>query len=441
MSQIISAPVNQRERITLLDSLRGIAILGILLMNIPAFGLAGPVGNDPSILNEWGTVNFNVWYFVSWFPDGTQRALFSMLFGAGILLFVGGKENNLPGTPPADYFFRRQLWLMVFSLFDVFVLLWFGDILLDYALIGMIMYSFRKLPAKKLLIGAGLCFIFMMARENRDLYETKTKIAEGEAIAAIDTTITKLSLLQKEKLDVMQTMKERSTMASKIKRMELVKEKTLGSYADLYEFRTFRYTDALVEWIYFKIWDVLLFMFIGMAFFKLKILTGEAPVKTYALLCVIGLGAGLFLSYVRLQNIIDVKFNWYELTKNSSVSYYELTRLLRSLGIFGLVMLLYKSGMFKWLFELLRPVGQMAFTNYLMQSTICGLFFYGIGFGYFGKLERYEVYLFVLAVWLIQIIYSNIWLRFFRFGPFEWLWRSLTYGEIQTFKKHSTTKI
>ncbi len=438
MAQTISAPVNQRERITLLDSLRGIAILGILLMNIPGFGLAGPVGNDPSILNEWGTVNFNVWYFVSWFPDGTQRALFSMLFGAGILLFVGGKENNLPGTLPADYFFRRQLWLMVFSLFDVFVLLWFGDILLDYALIGMIMYSFRKLPAKKLLIGAGLCFIFMMARENRDLYETKTKIAEGEAIAAIDTTITKLSLLQKEKLDAMQTMKERSTMASKIKRMELVKEKTLGSYADLYEFRTFRYTDALVEWIYFKIWDVLLFMFIGMAFFKLKILTGEAPVKTYALLCVIGLGAGLFLSYVRLQHIIDVKFNWYELTKNSSVSFYELTRLLRSLGIFGLVMLLYKSGMFKWLFELLRPVGQMAFTNYLMQSTICGLFFYGIGFGYFGKLERYEVYLFVLAVWLIQIIYSNIWLRFFRFGPFEWLWRSLTYWQQQLFKKQTT---
>jgi uncharacterized protein len=431
----ISSPVTQQQRITLLDSLRGIAILGILLMNIPGFGLAVPLGNDPSILNEWGTVNYYVWYFVSWFPDGTQRAIFSMLFGAGILLFVGGKENNLPGTLPADYFFRRQLWLMVFSLFDVFVLLWHGDILLDYACFGMIMYSFRKLPAKKLLIGAGLCFIFMMARENRDLYETKTKIAEGERIAAIDTTITKLSLLQKEKLDAMLSMKERSTMASKTKRMELSKEKTLGSYADLYEYRTLRYTDVLVEWIYFKIWDVLLFMFLGMAFFKLGILTGEAPVKTYALFCIIGLGAGLFLSYLRLQHIIDIKFNWYEYTKNSSFSFYELTRLLRSLGILGLVMLLYKSGVFKWFFEMLRPVGQMAFTNYLMQSTMCGLFFFGIGLGYFGKLERFEVYLFVVAIWMLQIIYSNIWLRYFRFGPFEWLWRSLTYWKMQPFKK------
>ena len=147
-------------------------------------------GGDPSVLNEWGTINFKVWNFVSWFPEGTQRAIFSMLFGAGILLFIGGKEKRLDGMLPADYFFRRQLWLMVFSLIDVFVLLWYGDILLDYACLGMIMYSFRKLSPKALLIGAGLCFIFMLARENRDLYQDKKLIQRGEMIAAIDTTNT-----------------------------------------------------------------------------------------------------------------------------------------------------------------------------------------------------------------------------------------------------------
>jgi uncharacterized protein len=434
----LAAPVNQSERIVILDSLRGIAILGILLMNIPSFAL--PTG-DPSVLNEFGTFDFKVWHFVAWFPDGTQRALFSMLFGAGILLFIGGKEKRLDGMLPADYFFRRQLWLMVFSLIDVFVLLWYGDILLDYACLGMVMYSFRKLSPKALLIGAGLCFLFMLARENRDLYQNKKMIERGEMIATIDTTKTKLNLTQQEQLSAMKEFKEKSTHESKVKRMEKATLKTTGSYETLYEFRTNRYIDDLVQYLFFGIWDVLLFMFIGMAFFKMGILTGQASVKVYAWMFIIGLGAGLTFSYLRLQPIIDAKFNWYEYTKKIPFAFYELSRTFRSIGIFGLIMLLYKSGLFKWLFALMRPVGQMAFTNYLMQSFMCGLFSYGIGFGMYGKLQRHEIYYVVAVIWAIQIIWSHIWLRFFRFGPLEWAWRSLTYWEKQPMKKSNTKEV
>ena len=115
--------------------------------------------------------------------------------------------------------------------------------------------------------------------------------------------------------------------------------------------------------------------------------------------------------------------------------YYEISRAFRSLGIFGLIMLMYKSGWFKWFFALLRPVGQMAFTNYLMQSLLVGLFFYGVGFGMYGKLQRFEIYYVVGATWLLQIIWSHIWLRYFRFGPLEWAWRSLTYWKRQPFVK------
>ena len=100
----LTAPVSQQDRIIILDSLRGFAILGILLMNMPSFGLPGPVQLDPSVLNEWGTIDFKTWNFIQWFPEGTQRAIFSMLFGAGILLFIGGKEKKLDGMMPADYF-------------------------------------------------------------------------------------------------------------------------------------------------------------------------------------------------------------------------------------------------------------------------------------------------------------------------------------------------
>jgi uncharacterized protein len=98
-------------------------------------------------------------------------------------------------------------------------------------------------------------------------------------------------------------------------------------------------------------------------------------------------------------------------------------------------MLLYKSRLFKWLFALMRPVGQMAFTNYLMQSLLCGLYFYGVGFGMYGQLERHEIYYVVGAVWIIQIAWSHVWLHFFRFGPLEWAWRSLTYWKKQPFRK------
>jgi uncharacterized protein len=176
-------------------------------------------------------------------------------------------------------------------------------------------------------------------------------------------------------------------------------------------------------------------MFLGMAFFKMGILTGVAPVKVYWGMCIVGLGIGLVLSHFKIQQLVDAKFNWFEYTKKSKFELYELSRTFRSVGILGLLMLLYKSGLFKWLFEIMRPVGQMAFTNYLMQSFLCGLFFYGVGFGMFGKLQRYEIYYVVGAVWAIQIIYSNIWLHYFRFGPLEWLWRSLTYWKKQPLRK------
>ena len=141
--------------------------------------------------------------------------------------------------------------VIFFSLIDVFILLWTGDILLDYALLGIVMYSFRKLSPKALLIGAGLCFFFMMARENRDLYQDKKIIHRGEMVAAIDTTQTKLTIIQKEQLGAMQDFKARTTPEGKVKRMEKAILKTHGSYETLYEYRTNRYIDDLVKYLFF----------------------------------------------------------------------------------------------------------------------------------------------------------------------------------------------
>lgn len=430
-----AAPVSQAERIDIIDALRGFAILGILLMNIPGFGLPAGVSYDPSILNEYGTINYRIYQWVFLFPEGTQRAIFSMLFGAGIILFSTRAEKKLAGVLPAEYFLRRQLWLLVFGLFDAWLLLWYGDILFDYACLGIIMYVFRKLSPGKLMIGAGICLLLMMARENRDLYLEKAVITKGERIAAIDTTKTKLTEQQKEQLTAMTDFKERSTHEKKVKRMEKSIRKTTGSYAEAYEFRTAILENLLLRFVYFGIWDVLSFMFLGMAFFKTGVLQGQASAKVYGIMAIAGLGVGLLLSYLRLQPMVKYNYNWFEYIKNASFELYTASRLMRSLGILGLLLLLYKSGWFKWLFALVRPAGQMAFTNYLTQSLICGIFFYGVGFGMFGKLQRVEVYYFVVAVWIVQIIWSHLWLRYFNFGPLEWLWRSLTYWKKQPMRK------
>jgi uncharacterized protein len=223
--------------------------------------------------------------------------------------------------------------------------------------------------------------------------------------------------------------------------MQKAIDRTTGSYADLYEYRSDIYVSVIVKYTYMSIWDVTLFMFLGMAFLRLGILTGQASSKIYWVMMIGGLGLGLVISWFRIQSFIHYNFNWFEFTKHTKADLYTLSRTLRSLGIFGLIMLLYKSGWFNWLFKLFRPVGQMAFTNYLTQSLMCGIFFYGIGFGMYGKLQRHEVYYVVGVIWIIQIIWSHIWLRYFRFGPLEWAWRSLTYWKKQPMRKEKNQEL
>ncbi len=438
----VSAPVAQTERLVILDSLRGFAILGILLMNIPGFGLPYVAVFDLSVLNELSGLNFKSWLIIEGIMEGSMRGLFSMLFGAGMILFINRLEKKNTGMIPAEIYFRRQIWLLVFGLINTYILLWFWDILFMYAVCGMLLFVFRRMPAKGLFIAAGICLLLTTARENRGLYKDKSDIRQGEQIALLDTTTNKLTDAQKEKLATMRELKERATPESKKKLYEKQLRKGRGSLSEVYEQNSAIGAEGHTSVLYyFFIWDILTFMFLGMAFFKSGILTGEHAVKTYVWLMIVGLGIGFILSWLRLTEDLHYNFNRFLKVKEAPFEFYELSRFFRSVGIFGVIMLLYKSGWFKWLFNLMQPVGQMAFSNYLMQSIICGLIFFGVGFGMFGRLQRYELYYVVGAVWIFQIVFSHIWLRFFRFGPFEWAWRSLTYWKRQPMKKTIAGKI
>jgi len=110
---------------------------------------------------------------------------------------------------------------------------------------------------------------------------------------------------------------------------------------------------------------------------------------------------------------------------------YDAGRLSIALGHVGLLMFLFKAGAMRFLFDRLGAIGQMAFSNYIFHSVVCSVFFTGIGFGMFGRLQRFELYYVVVAIWIFQMIVSPIWLRHYRYGPLEWCWRSLTYWKKQ----------
>ena len=147
----------------------------------------------------------------------------------------------------------------------------------------------------------------------------------------------------------------------------------------------------------------------------------------------IGYSIGLTVNYFEGTLIVSNQFSI--LAFHKSWMSYNVGRIAITCGHIGLIMLFIKSGWLLFLQKAFAAVGQMAFSNYIMQSIICNIIFLGYGFAMYGKLQRYELYYIVISVWIFQLIVSPIWLKYFRFGPLEWMWRSLTYWQRQPMKK------
>lgn len=180
--------------------------------------------------------------------------------------------------------------------------------------------------------------------------------------------------------------------------------------------------------------DLLEFMLLGMALFKWGFFSGHLQKRIYGWSLIIGYGIGIPLVLYSWNNVVKIpdvivftEANAY----NIGVYIYPAQRILLTLGHISLVILLLRTGIFKRFTSALGAVGKMAFSNYIMQTLICTLIFFGYGLGYFARLEYYELFYVVLAIGIVQLIVSPIWFKYFRFGPLEWAWRSLTYGQRQ----------
>lgn len=427
-----AAPTQVEVRITALDVARGIALCGILLMNITMFGMPFAYANPAAYGGSTGA-DLWAWITTTMFFEGTQRGLFSLLYGAGIAIMTASLDRST--RPHAqDLFFRRTLWLVVFGLIHGFVLLWTGEILFFYGATAVFVYGFRNAKPRTMIVIAvgGLLF-----NAGWNLLDTRSSLKAHAAYVAADSVKQRGDSLTKEQTGAItkweERLKEHTPDSAKIaKELEVMR----GGYWGIATHQAPNLTHWQSWGMYRYFFDIFSMMLLGIAALRLGIITGARPARVYALLVLVGYGVGLAVNYWELRVVLGGDFSLLAFERSNVT--YDVGRLFMTLGHLGIIMLFCKSGILPWLQRALAALGRMAFTNYIVHSIICAFVFYGFGFALYGTLSRHELYYVVGAIWLFQLIVSPLWLARFRFGPLEYLWRWLTYGERPAFRVAST---
>lgn len=395
------------NRIGSLDILRGVAVLGILVMNIQSFSMPAAAYINPTAYGDLSGLNKWIWIFSNLLASQKFMSIFSILFGAGVLIFT--ENATAKGKNCASLHYRRMAWLMVFGLLHGY-LLWYGDILFTYALCGILLFMFRKFPPRRL-IWTGLGF-FLVPVVLDLLFAFSMPYWPVEAVT---------STMQSWKMD--DTALQHYLSAYR------------GSWLEQMEVRVPGYLFMQTRFFFmYAFWRVMAMMLLGMALFKWKVLSAELSRNWYWRLSLIALLLGLILSgtgvVLNFKNLWSMEFSMF-----LGKQFNYVGSLGTALGYVGLVLLISKSSSFQRCKTTLSAVGRMAFSNYILMTLICTFLFYGHGLGWFGSVERRFQVLIVFGIWIVILIISPLWLRSFRFGPLESLWRSLTYGSWQSLKK------
>jgi uncharacterized protein len=416
------APIFSSERVNSIDVLRGFALLGILPINILALALPWAAYENPNLAGGFAGMNYVAWLVCYVLFDHKMMTIFSMLFGAGLVLMSDRMTQK--GASPAAFFYRRAAILLVIGLAHAY-LIWEGDILVSYALCGMIVYPLRKLRPRTLIVVGLLAMlpsVWFARRDAAHLADARDAAQRVEAAEKKGETPIDADLLLAEEW-------EGGFTASEIE--EEIKTIREGSYWQLTRKRA---ADAFtIETVVFErkfISTISGRMLLGMALMKLGIFSAQLSLGFYVILASLGYGLGLPLvgwgAFRLMANDFDLIY-----MRGDGSKFNDFGSLLVALGHVGVVVSLFKMGLASQLMARLGAVGRMALSNYLMQSLICTTLFYGYGFALFGALDRVQLLGVVCIIWALQLWYSPVWLKHIRFGPVEWLWRSLTYMKAQ----------
>lgn len=421
-------PVATTERIGSLDALRGFALLGILLMNIPFFGLPHQTVEDLTIRDEFSGPDHWTWWIVNLFFEGSMRGLFSLLFGASMVLLISRLVPKSDSISAADIYYRRIIWLLLFGLFDAYILMWPGDILFRYAIAGLFLFPLRVLKPAHLFGIAGTLLVLMSAKYSYDRAEPLRLRAKAEAVGAIDTTATPLTEDQQGALQSWQAFQDKHSVEAKRADAAATASLTKGPLPVV-----FAHHAGITSWLqsteYYRhgFLDAFVFMVIGIGLYHMGILQGHRRKRFYLLLALAGYALSLPIAYWMMRIQVDSRFDPVVFAERFPIHLYDFRRLALTFGHLGLFILVFKLGWFGWIQSLFAKVGRMAFSNYLLQNLLGSVLFFGYGFNLFDELPRHQLYYVLAGIWLVNIVFSVLWLRWYNMGPLEWAWRSLTY--------------
>jgi len=425
----LTDPVTREDRISAVDVLRGVALLGILLINVTSFGL--PWDGQRSLVEDPpNSADTIVWFVIDVLFEGKMRALFSMLFGASVILLTERFERRGEGALAADIYYRRTLWLLLIGILHG-LFLWEGDILSTYGLAGLVLYPFRKLRGPALL-ATGLLVLSMTVpaamTEARRLENLRNEATEAKIKAAEGAELTRD---ERDALIAWQDALDETHPDEAMVAEDLAAHR--GGYWDVFGWRF----ESIEEFGATDLFDAIGMMLIGMGLLKLGVLSASRSKTFYTMLAIGGLALGLPLhllaTWADYRDGFDpIQMTWWLMT-------YDPGRLPMALAYLAMVMLIVQAQVLRRLTASLAAVGRTALSNYLATTLICTTFFYGYGFGLYGSLSRYQLYFVVLAVWAVQLVISPIWLHYFLYGPAEWAWRSLTYWELQPLKRDNAS--
>jgi uncharacterized protein len=422
MNTVNLAPIDRGARIDVLDVLRGVAVLGILLMNIPIMGLPWDLGR-PNLPATPGNIDWIAFTVQDVVFAGSMRGLFTLLFGAGMIVMLK-RLDEIQGEAALQAYLTRCFALILLGVANFAIFLWPGEILFNYGVCGFALLLFRKADNRVLLTGAAAILVFMsVALGGPSLDRAQTlRTAEAALVAKAQG-----KTLTKEQTAAIEKRAEALKRASPPADVRL-KEKTLRtSYPGVVawsarQWLDFNFTPLAMLFLL----ESLAFMLIGIFLFRAGVLTGERSTGFYLALALGGYAAGLIVRGAMMTLSWQAGFQPNPVTTEWRGFVYELGRLPTTLGLVGLVVLAFRFGVLGPLKGALQAVGRMALTNYIGQSVITSILFYGF--------KRYDAFGFAqlmgiaVLIWIFQGIFSVLWLKRYAMGPCEWLLRCLTYG-------------
>lgn len=397
------APVQEQSRIKSLDVVRGFAVLGILAVN--AIYFAGPwqAGFDPMqppLAVDEGSLWS--WLLMHVFFEFKCITLFSILFGASVFMVGGERGDKIRGGILA----RRLVWLLIFGLVHA-LLIWYGDILVTYAITGFIIMLCRSWKPRTLLIVGGVLLLFSILLQS--LLGIFYGALPAEKVGALRAELAGIFTVPPRDLADMQAAYHGGFIS--------------GVQENVSTWLTF-----IGNALFGLVIRTAGVMMIGMALFKWGFLSGNAPKWLYGLMIALAAAALAVIGYQAWINW-QARFDLMHMMTRGMVANTALS-IFVSIGYASALVLLVKAGA-RLITEPLAAVGRMAFTNYITQSLIMTTIFWGggRGFGLWGEVDRPTLWAIVLAVWALQLIWSPLWLSRFSMGPLEWLWRRLSYGK------------